>query len=61
MSGSWTLSVYDQDATGVGSTGMELICSVTPAVTNAEFGSGTLAFSNVGSCNQLTLNLTCAQ
>jgi hypothetical protein len=58
--GSWTLSVYDQDSTGIGS-GMELICAVTPAVTTAQFTSGTLGFSNVGSCNELTLNLTCGQ
>jgi hypothetical protein len=57
--GSWTLTVYDSDATGFG-TGMELICDVSPAVTNAEFTSGTLSFSNVGSCTQLTLSLTCA-
>jgi hypothetical protein len=56
--GSWTLSVYDQDP-GLGS-GMELICAVMPVVTNAEFASGAVSFSNVGSCNQLTLNLTCA-
>jgi hypothetical protein len=58
--GSWTLTVYDQDSTGIG-TAMDFICSVSPAVTSAEFQSGTLSFSSVGSCNQLTLALTCAQ
>jgi hypothetical protein len=54
QAGSWSILVADSD--GKISDG---ICEVFPPLTASSFSSGTVVFSNVQSCNKLTLLLTC--
>jgi hypothetical protein len=55
----WTLTVLDQDTLGPNGT-PETICTVSPHLTAADLANGSVTFSDVDSCHQLTIGVSCA-
>ena len=59
--GNWSVFVGDDDG-GNGANGRsENVCEVFPTLTAASFTAGTVRFTNVQSCTNLTIQLACAQ
>jgi hypothetical protein len=58
VSEPWEVKVIDDD---FGSTTDDLVCSVAPQLTEADFAAGTVDLPPTRRCNSLTIKLICAE